>query len=57
VAIKSNTTKFIPFEWLNWKNGTNAMIEGRSYSLLAANPSTCFRQFLFLDAEKVRKGV
>ena len=33
------------------------MTEGRSYSLLAANTLTCFRHFLFLDAEKVRKGV
>ena len=31
------------------------MIEGRSYSVLAANRLTWFRQFLFLDAKKSAK--
>ena len=31
------------------------MNEGGSYSILAANPSTCFRQFLFLHTKKSAK--
>jgi len=30
-----------------WNSGTYAMNEGCSYSILAANTLTCFRQFFF----------